>query len=373
MITRRRFLGLTLCALAVPLAEAQINRARVSRPSGSGPSSRVGRVGGATTRGENVTSQTVDPWNRRASSFNFSPASRGPIGSLRLPPVLNPAAYGAFDPASMGFREAPLPSMIDTAIRDSTDRAAYLSGYYGAVSLGVPLIAAPPRPMPLSSTTYFAPDSGSAFNQLFQLRPAPTAPLAPPDFQSASDLLERENAAQIERMEKEGMRLFKEATTPRPDSLESLRILASAVYSLQSVQEMAPERTDAVLLLLQAALMREHVGTAQRLLLAVVSRDPNLFAQPGLRERIRGWYGDETLMSSHAQMYLRFGDDNPAPTSYALQAYAAWLIDDQARVREAVTHLRELNKGGKLEQGADAAGYALLELAQAQAPPPAAP
>ena len=233
------------------------------------------------------------------------------------------------------------------------------SGLQAATEPGTPLMGWPSYSQQIlkARRPYFAADAGgSAFNEFFGLTPAEETPLAaegPGAAKGLTELLAQQNDQSIRRIEARAIEIFKLATAGREDSGE---LLSRARWALCVARDMDPRTRVSPVLLIHAALQQNQPLSAVGYLFDAVERNPDLFVEwPDLAS----YFGDPQILETQARMYLRAGDQRPSPAACALQAYCAWVLGDQTRVRQALSQLVDSEGEGQSDAGLETFRYAL--------------
>lgn len=336
--------------LAPAVSEAQgVGRAaRTSRPA-EGPSSRIGGIGGRYTRtpggspdlslrggGRPVVNQM--PRQQYSGLRDFRP--RAPLASALLPPRTG-AVSRTHTGADSLFRLGYLP----------TTAHARVSGMTRLTRLDTPLYgwnrteALPPLKTPL----YIARPYASRFHKYFDLVPAKSATYVdetPLRFKRVVDGLIQQNESRFERMTKRGLALFQAGTDPSSERAD-VALDESADY-FKMVRDLD---RDAWLPSLLTAHVRLHQSKTQSAIYSLAhaaGRNPELFLDwPNLATYFGDYdeqSGQSAFLSEQLRRCMRRGTENPGSASAkALEAYAAWVLGDPVRARQALEAAESLN------------------------------
>lgn len=325
---------------AIPAGAQLYSQVRFSRPSDSGPSARVGQIGGVTTRFSPVTAFS----NTR--NFGASNASLGrgldrrePLSIQNyLPPALLPSQTGVSIPNALVRGR---PELVD--FTPSIGELRAVSALDSALSYSMPLYGARFPRVDVPYRTFVAPQKPrDAFSSYFGLRSAEpeAAPVGAPampltgDGTTIAQTIDERNAESERQALLRGLAEFRLATTAEGENRELH--MAQAVRLLSS----APSRSDpkVLLLLAYAALAQNQTTVAYEWLRLAVARDPGVFiARPNLADS----FGDASVLDQTLRDVLRASDENASAALFALQAFAAWELDDKERLRRALLGLRE--------------------------------
>jgi hypothetical protein len=333
-------------------------------PSRSGPSKRIGIVGGSFTR---YSPQVLDirTGAPNAGLPSFSMATR-PTRHSRQGQSIAPLKLGMVaSPGSAGlFREGLLSeSQIGTA-----------SGFYASVSPSTPLYGWPGlNILPGEETPIEASKpEGSAYHRFFDLTPVrPAASSAPLSFASSVDEAEKRNDDRLRELYKEAFSMFSEATAGQTGSSDALtkdqrtlalrragRLLGAArdlTKTGQSPSSAAPDELP-ILDVLEAHAHLEcgrssglFAGQALNCLMQAARDDPDTFYRLAQARRnagderpIAAYFGDyrdgrSSLLERQMLQYLRVATvEKPTVDSLVLQAYCAWMLDDSNRAARAL-------------------------------------
>ncbi|MBU0616793.1 MAG: hypothetical protein KKI02_03670 [Planctomycetes bacterium] len=313
--------------------------ARINRPSSSGPSARLGLVGGWNTgrygdpyRLTNVAPGSLGAAGRGLSQPNFF---GGGWRMARLPAPALPQAFLSRQPGS----NAPTTvSPWAGALRGAQAReVAWASRLQASFQLSVPLVGIAPTRIRLPNSPYFVPEAtGTAFHTFFGLKPTEPEPLSqvPIPDDGWVGLLERENDELLLRKKAEALEIFKAAT--RDGVEQRFERLSEAEAALRMVRDLDREAHIPCLLLLHVALERHQLLGAATHLADAVRRHPAVFVE---RPDLASYFGDPKLPEQTARAYLKVGDSDQTPEAYALQAYCAWVLNDRTRLKDALDQM----------------------------------
>lgn len=354
----------TAVILGVPgLATAQQayqNRAQL--PSISGPSARVGQIGGYNTR-ENASSLGLP---NAGLSYNYGNASQYGMGAAmsaysrnlqlgRSNNIFNPTGNvfglpdGAGLPADIGRGAtgryiSPQLRPRGNAVSNAADPnpLQYITGFTDALSQNTPLFGWKPDRIEPTPQAYFGPEYGdSAFNQFFKLKPAeesvppPTGVTTP----NIADMVKSEIDDELVQMESRALVVFKAGTLPTTE--ERTAQLSRAQTMLESVSRMKRDSAIAPILAAHAALMKDEIFRASRMLYLAAERDPAILS----RQDLGNYFGDQKLMIESLQNQLHVGDISGDADALAVQAYCAWALGDRGRTLTTLGHLGQITGG----------------------------
>lgn len=338
---RRQLLIVCVLISAAELGWAQ--RARVSRPSDQSSSQTLGRVGGARTGLNDVSSLR----GSRASGPVGMPGSGqftqrgGRVPRAHIPSALLLGRPGFRMDRGAGHPLFRIPQYDPMELRGR-------SGLTNSMSLTAPgMLGWQPPPVYLPATPYVAPSvERSAFADYFDLQPEPEAetkaPVADgpgPDL-SLVDLLRRENELIVEQRLARALRAFRNGTTPRAE--DRLEQLAVAQDILADLVRLRPDDPVPAVLLTHTALHREHLGVAMQTLLELINRDPLVFSRD---LDVAQYYGDPEMLEMEMRRRQRVGDQNAQQAmAYGLQAYCNMVLGDASRTREALAKMVAVNR-----------------------------
>jgi hypothetical protein len=147
-------------------------------------------------------------------------------------------------------------------------------------------------------------------------------------------LLERENDEYRREQESEALERFKAATAEGVE--QHFERLSEAQVALRMVRDLNRDAYIPSLLLIHIALEKRQLSGAIVHLADAVKRHPAVFVE---RPDIASYFGDPELLERTARAYLKIGDTSRTSEAYALQAYCAWVLDDRARLREALDRM----------------------------------
>jgi hypothetical protein len=126
---------------------------------------------------------------------------------------------------------------------------------------------------------------------------------------------------------------------------------------LTSARDLDPESYVPSLLLVHVALGKNQLLLALRHLSDAVQRHPTLFVE---QLDVASYFGDRESLDAQMRQYRRIGDERPEQADgYALQAYCAWVLDDQPSLKRALERMMAANQGTGASAGIDAVRYAL--------------
>jgi hypothetical protein len=330
-------LGLGVAWLADERAYGQrYTGARVSRPSKAGASVQLGRVGGLNTgrygdpmQLTNVAPDALGFTDRGLSQPNFYG------GGWRMARLPAPPLPQAFLTGNLGVNAPMAPSPWARVLRGvGTPQLAAASRLDVTFGLSVPLGGIGPTGVRLPNSPFFAPTRHeSAFHAFYGIRPAEPKSLATPPIPASGwvGLLERANDESLVRRKTDAFEQFKAATS---EGVE-LRFerLSEAQAALRLVRNLDRESYLPCVLLLHIALEKRQLVGAIDCLVDAVERHPGIFVE---RPDLAAYCGDPEFLTRTARAYLKIGESARTPEAYALQAYCAWILDDQARFKDAV-------------------------------------
>jgi hypothetical protein len=322
-------------------------RAPISRPS-YGPSSRLGIVGGVYTRQYDVSALDRGAGPPAGPRGLPLPSFFGAAGGLgRLPPSPMPQAL-TFAP--VGYDASGGLSPVFGSLSGASNMVlARVSGLQASQSLTVPLTGLGPYQLAFPDRPYYLPEpQGSALHEFFGLKPteAEGAPAVPVPVDGLVGLLEQENGRFLYEVRSQALRTFKRAMTE--GVAERGELLSTAQQQLSTLRDLDRQAYLPCLLLTHVALENDQLLQAMGYLAEAVRRHPSVFVE-GLD--IASYYGDaklredkqhwrSELLERQMRKHLRIGDENPGtPSTYVLQAYCAWVLNDQIRVKHALERL----------------------------------
>jgi len=252
-----------------------------------------------------------------------------------------------FAPLGYSARRAPWPSLAAT--RGATGGAlARISRMAAAQRFSVPLTGLRPSYIRLADRPYYVPTpQGTAFHEFFELTPTQAEPASETAIpvEGLVGLLEQENENVFRRIESQALEAFKAATR---DAEGGSELLSTAQQQLITVRDLDRQAYLPSLLLVHTALEKSQLRLAMYYLADVVQRHPAVFVE---RPDLASYYGDaewledkqrwrSALLERRMRKHLRIGDENPGlPSGYLLQAYCAWVLNDQTRVRHALDQM----------------------------------
>lgn len=376
-LERRRnmlIIGPVLACLATSISALGQNRASLSRPSDQTGSSILGRTGGQFTREignglaptQGMSTQAALQNGGNLNQQNFLGAARG-LGGLGSPPLPQ-----AFSITGVGFSSqmfnypvdqyvAPPSSAMLASLSGLSVSSAGASGIGYALSNSMPLLGVRPRYVDISPQPYFIPKpQESAFDRFFELRPSESnAASAPAAYEigevpTVAKLIERGNDQRLIERRQRALAEFAEATSDVVD--DRAEALSRAQNSLRAVMQM--DRTDYVapLLLVHVALAKNQSLMAANCLDQVLKRHPEFFIdrpdvaayfgdyQPPPAEvepsEDPGTWGSSRMLTEQVRGLIRLGGNVPANSGVmTLQAYCAWILNDDRRVRSTLARM----------------------------------
>jgi len=223
----------------------------------------------------------------------------------------------------------------------------------------------------IPATPYYAPSPpADSFHAFFGLVPPKVKHAARVAGSTIDPIeaLQRENTAYVASKLKTAEALFAKATAPGVENREQL--LGRAQRVLTAVVRLNPEAHEARLLLVNTALMRQHLMEALCYLQQLVANRPTIFVEEPNVARYFGDYqaagtGDTTAGRSREfeklmRDHLRVGENNPAmPEMYAIQAYCAWGLNDRVRLRQALDRIKNTSFASETSEKMMRVRYAL--------------
>jgi hypothetical protein len=260
-----------------------------------------------------------------------------------------PAMPRAFLPGQVGVVARPTASLWGRALSGpQVNEIAWASRLQASFSLAVPLTGIGPTEIQLPYNSYFAPPpAGTEFHAFYGL--TPTEPRSDLETEIPADgwvaLLELENSRAVANTWKRARELFKAATEDKVAG--RFEYLAEAGAALRVVRDLDREAYIPCLLLLHVALERNQVLLAASHLTDAARRHPSVFVE---RPNLAAYFHDHAagatasddrskVLEQTARAYLKIGDLTGRPEAYAVQAYCAWILDDQARLKGALAQL----------------------------------
>lgn len=221
-----------------------------------------------------------------------------------------------------------------------------VSGLQKSLSRRTPLLPDPPIYPRMAKSPYYAvPANRDGFDGFFGL--TPSQPEEPKTVQRESgpaltygELLERENAAYVQRTKQRAAATFKKGTSPDEENRQEQLSRAQDLLS----QILRTDATDPVpaLLSLHTALEKNYIVVAGRSLLELVSRDPEFFLH---EPKVAQYFGDAQLLQTQMRHYRAAGERNPTdPYAWAIQAYCNWTLGDATRARQAIQSMLQANR-----------------------------
>jgi hypothetical protein len=340
-------------AACVPWAAAQGVQAAnelISRRTVRGSQSIVGGRTIAAGRTRSLRATQTDAYILARQTYEYLRSQRSGLDTR----VLGVSQLGLFRNLA-GPSGEPLSSF-----KDRTGEVASLSGLSQAMSLNVPLPYVGPGGLPTLNAFQYTPrPATSAFEDFFGLSPAPAPRPADwkPAIPSVAAELDRRTADRGKRAEQEGVALFKAGTVETRDARTGRFLncrdceesLFQAKQKLLLARDIAGRSYWPCVLLAHIALEEERPTLALSYLLEALDRNPQLFTEDPAQ--LHQYYGDaqgggrSAVLEAQLRRYVRIGELNPrSPHAYALGAYCAWRLGDEARLREA------------LRQGAESVG-----------------
>ena len=351
-----------ICAAYPPEAQAQRRRVLADNPSQSGPSSRLGVLGGANTYSPAVISIAPKTPNVGMPSFSMAPRRNRPSYSGQ------PIA-----PVRLGMIASPTQrSLIRDGFLSDFDIGA-ASGFNVSVAPGTPLYGWPGLNMPRGENTPIqaTEPQGTAYHRFFDLTPSrPPLDSVMESYDNVVDLLDQCNDDRLAQLYKQAFDAFAEATAERSspgdvaaDEERSLRLghaqrLFVAASELtkagqKSVTDSAPELP--ILNVLEAhthleASRTSGISISEALLcLARAARyDPDTFHRlaqarrnEGAERSLASYFGDyrdgrSGNLERQMLQYVRTTTDSSDLESMLLQAYCAWMLGDSQRAARAL-------------------------------------
>jgi hypothetical protein len=351
--------------LVAPVEAQGFQRARIDRPS-RGPSYRLGWTGGRYTRQYGDVQGVRRPGAggvdlsaiRGLPDISYFGAARG-FANLPVAPLPQAFAFGR-----VGYQPRWSPAeMALWGQRVGTDDLSVASGFQRTTQFWVRLSGAGPFHLDVPDQPYYVPErEGTAFHMFFGLSPAKgeSIPGEPPPFDSLAGALERENEQHIRRSLAQALETFRRATTR--DAEDQAEALARARLGLAAVNRLDEEAYLPSLLLIHTALEQGQVQSAIGHLTRLVQRRPTVFAE---RPDLAAYFGDPEVLEGQMRSLLRIGDESPDQAgAYALQAYCAWVLNDQARLKYALDRMVKVNRQAGASAEISAIGYALASATQ---------
>lgn len=345
-----RWIVFALAVAAAQVAFGQLKGASISRPS-EGPSSRVDLLGGLFSS-RNVNDLGARNQSTLPQSLLSVPSFRDRTlsGGVSRPTFANPFMSNAARLPRTGNRRPDFTGDVGRATRNEL---MYVTEYAQSMDFQNPFGGySNYQPDIVTNAPYFVPpptmDRYAAF---FRLVPAAEATVAvtPPrndgdvpgqirQSTTFSELMQAEQERTLDGMAERAELAFRLGTTPTREDRASQ--MARAVGLLSNLRNLDRKSYLPALLLIHASMER---GEGQSLLyniFTLVDRYPDIFRTP---LDIQKYYGDPSILDSQVRSYLRFGDSSSATLhGYVIQAYAAWALNDKARVREALSKLDQL-------------------------------
>lgn len=354
---RRRLIGnalltLLVAGLTVTAAHGQSRRASINRASSRAASTRVGWTGGVFTRQLGGIRPLGGATNANLPQPNYFGAAQG-LTKLAPAPVPQAFTFGQTGYAAIPARGS-LNRWQGAYSRASLSNA---SGLAAATRLDAPLTAREPYHMRVPDQPYYAPEPvGTAFHRFFGLTPTEAeAPSETAPFDSLVSILERENEQFLQDVTARGLEEFKRAMTWDTENRDEA--LAKACRLLTSARDLDSESYVPSLLLVHVALGKSQMLLALRHLTDAVRRHPTLFVE---ELDVASYFGDRESLEAQMRVYRRIGDERAEQADgYALQAYCAWVLDDQPSLKRALERMMAANRGTKASAGIEAVRYAL--------------
>lgn len=272
-----------------------------------------------------------------------------------------PQAFTGFE---TGYRAyyAPQP-MFESPGGVSSELLGRVSLLNRSLSPAAPLIARtwelkfPNRP-------YYVPEpEGTAFHEFFGLEtPKPEVTGSLVETGGLVGALTHANEELTEQMRSHAEQSFRMAMTPNVPDRETK--LWEAQQRLTALRDVDQQAYIPCLLAVHTSLDRDLRRQALFFLVDAVLRNPEVFTAP---PDLAAYFGDYDSGSQHSKMLeeqmranIRIGDGNPQdPSAYALQAYCAWVLNDAARVRQAMERMDEAARQGTIDSKALAVRNAL--------------
>jgi hypothetical protein len=337
LIATAVFIGGFILLAATSTYGQRSTAARINRASSRAASARVGLVGGLNTGRyadpaalTNVAPSGFQTAGRGATQPNFFGGGwkMGRLPALAMPEALllgevGSSAPGTVSPWARALRGAQASDL------------AWASGLQTSFGLGVPLSGIGRTGIQLSGSPYFVPEAtGTEFQLFFGLEPtepAPTEELPVPEG-GWIELLERENEEHLLRKEADALERFKLATQADVDQRRER--LSEAQTALRAIRDLDREAYIPCLLLLHVALEKHQMLGASAYLTDAVRRHPAVFVE---RPDLASYFGDPELLDQTARDYLTY--ESRTAEAFALRAYCAWVLNDRARVKDALGHM----------------------------------
>lgn len=346
---------------AYPQRTAYINRA-----SDQAASTQLGRVGGLYT-GRYGSGYSISP----SAPMDLGPAGSGLTqpnffgGGWRMGALPTPVLPQAFTYTAPGALIQATQSPWASAL--SGVRAAEIATYSGlsyATSVYAPYSTQMPMSIWLPNRPYFAPEpTNNVLRQFFDLAPFANLEPLPESLGDVSWLSLMQGANQRELLEKreQAYSLFKELT--REPIQGSEERVSFTEQSLRHLKLADTNESVACLLLAFLHIERLQILSAVSNLEDAVLRQHDIFVE---RPDLEPYFGNPELLHNQARALIRTGDQNPSPANYAVQAYAAWILNDTIRLRETLDRMQDDEIASKIEPRTEAVKYALTAALHAE-------
>ncbi len=335
MRTQGWFFGTLLVSVLVAGAfdEVQAQTRRITALRGSeGPSIYLGLVGGANTRGglSNLGGRPGAGGVAQVPRFGTVAGSR-PIGSsfMGLMPGRNSLATTSIR-SQYSFFEGALP---DPYVLRS------VSGVASATHFWRPPIPFDERPPMLTAPLYVEMPQQSPYAEYFGLYPSQAAlePPAPdegaPELRGA-DLMEQRYTSRMQTFGERALREFREATSAPREVDDPIEPLAAVADKFSLLRSMDADASLPLLLSVYIALERHQHLMAADCLFEAAFRNPRAFID---HRDLGQHFGDRKLLEAQARRFLLYDENiKLSPEQYAVHAYAAWVLGDARRARQAL-------------------------------------
>jgi len=318
---------------------------------------RLGLVGGYNTgrygdpsRLTRVAASGLGRAGRGLSQPNFYGAGwrMGQVAPAALPQAFTLSSPGAIVPTTA----SPWAGALRGVPTGDIARAARLQA---SMQLSVPLTGIGPTEIQWLNRPYFVSEpTGTAFHEVFGLEPTETQPVSelPVPGDGWVGLLERENEEMLRQKRASAFEEFKAATPEDEDEdADDRERLSEAQRALRVVRDLDRDAYIPSLLLAHLSLEKRQGSAAITYLTDAVRRHPALFVE---RPDLASYFGDPKRLERMAREHLRIGDENPSAPNYALQAYCAWVLDDRARVKNALDKMTAEDSTTEMTPGVSA-------------------
>jgi len=351
-----------ICAAYPPEAQAQLRRMYADNPSQSGPSSRLGIVGGANTYSPTVIRIAPRTPNVGMPTFSMAPRRNRPSGSgqpvapLRLGMVASPGRRSLFREGFLSDFDVGAASGFNLSIAPDTP----LYGWQGLNMLrgeNTPVQATEPK--------------GAAYHRFFDLTPSRPPPESVMEsYDNLLDLLDQRNDDRVAELCQQAFDAFADATASRSSPGDaaaaeerSLRLsdaerLFGAARELMSVGQESVTSSAPELPILNVLEAHAHLegsrtsGVAINEALLCLARaarcDPDTFYRLSQARRNEGaerslatYFGDyrdgrSGNLERQMLQYVQATTDSSDLESLLLQAYCAWMLGDSQRASRAL-------------------------------------